>query len=129
MSRQLSPKKGAEREVLIKTVLVRPFFGAREWFVPPGSTVMDLLARAGARAAGHDIMIGARVVAPSEPLKKGAVVFLVPRTRAALEELTWQDSVGLFRDDAAFREMVEAGRAYRETGRESVGRTPEIDDR
>jgi hypothetical protein len=118
MRGQKQPKENA-RVVSIKVVLVRPLFGPREWFIPPGSTVGELLERAHASALNHEIMIGRRVVDPSHPLKKGSVVHLVPRARGAIDPLSWRDTVGMFRDDPAFDDMVEAGRAIREADRAS----------
>jgi hypothetical protein len=120
MSDEEMPEKS--RAATIKVALVRPIFGPREWSVPPGTTVGDLIARAKANALDHFILVGAEEVDPTRLLNEGDVVSLVPRTRASIGRMSWRDTVGMFKDDPTFEEMVQAGRAIREADRAASGK-------
>jgi len=67
-------------------VLVRPGKGARKFFVPPGSTVKDLLDMAegtGYNLGGQEIHIGTEKVKMSHVIQAKECIFLVPKPKNA----------------------------------------------
>ncbi len=106
-------------------VLQRPGTGAEEYLLPPGSTLADLLREARADPNDYDIRIDGNGVAEAVDLRPGMVVTLGPRRGPSRD--AWKATVGTFKDDPAFEEMVRAGQAIREAEREAARKDAEND--
>jgi hypothetical protein len=100
--------------------LVRPGVGAETFVLPEGATLADLLSRAQASTDNQMVFLNDKPLEESVILEPGMVVTLSPSPRNARANGSWRGTVGMFRDDAAFNEMVAAGRAIREAEREAA---------
>jgi sulfur carrier protein ThiS len=100
-------------------MLIRPGVEGQEYTLPEGATLADLLQQAQAQTEGRVILIDGRRLEEALVLQPGMTISIVPDER-------WRETFGMFKDDAAFNEMVEAGRAYRESLREAA--LKEIED-
>jgi len=70
----------------ILVVLVRPGKGARKYFVPPGSTIKDLITQAeGPNYAlrGQEIHIGTETVTIDHVIQDKECIFFVPKPKNA----------------------------------------------
>ena len=98
--------------------LLCPGVGPREFELPPGSTLSDLLKEAGLDTSKFSILINESRLEDAIVLQPGTTVSLVPRGDTAQPE-PWRATFGMFRDDPHFQEMVEEGRAIREAERDA----------
>jgi hypothetical protein len=95
-------------------ILLRLGVGKSEYDLPAGSTLADLLRTAGIEADGQEVLSDVRKLEEAVVLRPGMIVTLAPKTKPASPARSWRDSLGMFRDDPAFRELVEAVEASRE---------------
>ncbi len=95
-------------------ILLRLGVGKSEFDMPVGSTLADLLRAAGVEADGQEILVDGRKLEEAVVLRPGMIVTLAPEPKSASPERSWRDSLGMFRDDPVFRELVEAVEASRE---------------
>ena len=65
------------------------------------------------------LFIGDKDLAEYAVLEEGVTVFLVPQPKHAADREPWRETIGMFKDDPAFEEMMEAVWAEREAGRKS----------
>jgi hypothetical protein len=100
--------------------LIRERVGREDYTLPEGATLADLLRAAGAGDAPHVITIDGRSIEEFLVLRPGMVVTLTPVLSKAVTRDSWRETVGMFKDDPHFQEMVDAGRAYRESLREAA---------
>ncbi len=100
--------------------LIRERLGREDLTLPEGATLADLLRAAGVGDAPHVITIDGRSIEEFLVLRPGMVVTLTPVISKAVTRDSWRETVGMFKDDPHFQEMVEAGRAYREGLREAA---------
>lgn len=99
--------------------LLRPGVNAQEIELPEGATLADLLREARADASDQAIFIDGRPVEEWLVLQPGVVVSLVPRVRNETRPADWRETVGMFRGDPVFEEMMKAVQASREAEREA----------
>ena len=64
-------------------ILARAGVGGKKYFVPPGSTVGDLLRAAEATAENQDLMVGPNKVTVDTVLQPNTLLFTVPRPKNA----------------------------------------------
>jgi hypothetical protein len=103
---------------MLRVMLVRPGIDARDYLLPAGSTVGDLLEKAQVDARGRDVVILNQRVDESAILSPESFVYVVATNPNGHDCGSWQDLVGAFRGDPVFREIVEAGRALRDAERD-----------
>jgi hypothetical protein len=99
--------------------LIRHGVGKEEFALPEGATLADLLRQAQAADTPHVTTINGRSIEEFLVLQPGMVVTITPVIRGPVTKDSWLETFGMFKDDASFNEMVEAGRAYREALREA----------
>jgi sulfur carrier protein ThiS len=110
--------KQVDRKTITVT-LVRPGIGTEVVELTEGSTVADLLRQTGANACHSNVFIGDKDLAEYAVLEEGVTVFLVPQPKNAADREPWRETIGMFKDDPAFEEMMEAVWAEREARRKS----------
>jgi hypothetical protein len=101
-------------------VLLRMGVGKQEFLLPEGATLADLLRDAGVDPDAQEIMVDGRRLEEVLVLQPGTIVTMMPRAKGTGREGSWRDTIGMFRGDPAFAEIVEAGRAIREAEREAA---------
>jgi len=84
-----------------------------------GSTVADLLRQTGASTCHSNVFIGDKDLAEYAVLEEGMTVLLVPQPKNAADREPRRETIGMFKDDPAFEEMMEAVWAEREARRKS----------
>jgi hypothetical protein len=109
------PKTAKKNEI----TLIRDGVGREEYTLPKGATLADLLRAARAADSPHVATINGRSIEEFLVLQPGMVVTITPVIRGPVTKDSWLETFGMFKDDASFNEMVEAGRAYREALREA----------
>jgi hypothetical protein len=110
-------------------ILIRERVGREDHTLPEGATLADLLRAAGVGDAPHVITIDGRSIEEFLVLRPGMVVSLIPVISKAVTRDSWRQTVGMFRDDPHFHEMVEAGRAIREADREAARKNSEANEK
>lgn len=106
-------KKRPEGETRLGVTVLRLGLGKEEYALPEGSTLADLLRKAGESLDCHDVMIDGRPLADQILLQSGMIVSIVPKSNGSVATAPWRETIGMFRDDPAFEEMmrdVEAAR-------------------
>ncbi len=98
----------------ITVTLVRPGVGTKVVELTEGSTVADLLRQTDASACHSNVFIGDKDLAEFVVLATGMTVFLVPQPKNAADREPWRETLGMFKDNPAFEEMMEAVWAERE---------------
>lgn len=89
--------------------------GKREFELPEGSTLADLLRLAGTRAESGEVFIDGRPLADCLVLPPGAIVSVVPRPKNA-ELGDWRSGAGVFQDRPIFEEMMAEIATERDAG-------------
>jgi hypothetical protein len=84
-----------------------------------GSTVADLLHQTDVSACPSNILIGGKDLAEFVVLEEGMTVCLVPQPKNAADREPWRETIGMFKDNPAFEEMMETVWAEREARRKS----------
>ncbi len=84
-----------------------------------GTTVADLLRQTDASACHFNVFIGDKDLAEFAVLEAGMTVFLVPQPKNAVNREPWRETIGMFKDNPAFEEMMEGVWAEREARRKS----------
>jgi hypothetical protein len=97
----------------IQVHLVRPGIAARDYHLPEGATLADLLRRSGAPAADQTVLVDGLTPEETLALRDGAVVTIVPRPGAATGNEPWRATIPASRDEDLFREYTEALEARR----------------
>jgi len=110
--------KQVDRKTITVT-LVGPGVGTEVVELTEGSTVADLLRQTGASACHSNVLIGDKDLTEFVVLEAGMTVFLVSQPKNAADREPWRETIGMFKDDPAFEEMMEAVWAEREARRES----------
>jgi hypothetical protein len=108
-------------------VLLRMGVGRQEFVLPEGATLADLLREAEVDADDQEIMIDGRSLEEIFVLQPGTIVTVMPRPKETSRRRSWRDTIGMFRGDPVFAEIVEAGRAIREAEREAARQESEQD--
>lgn len=103
----------------ITVTFVRPGVGTKVVELTEGSTVADLLRQTGASTCHSNVFIGDKDLAEYAVLEEGMTVLLVPQPKNAADREPWRETIGMFKDDPAFEEMMEAVWAEREARRKS----------
>jgi len=98
----------------ITVTLVRPGVGTKIVELAEGSTVADLLRQTDASACHSNVFIGDKDLAEFAVLEEGMTVFLVPQPKNAADREPWRETIGMFKDNPAFEEMMQAVWAERE---------------
>jgi sulfur carrier protein ThiS len=112
----------------IEVTVLRPDGPSQTFTLPGRATLADLLREAGAGIRGPNILIDGRPIEEATILKSGMTITIVPEPPQPPPNGSWRDTVGMFEDNAAFREMIAAGRAIREADREAARKEAEQDD-
>jgi sulfur carrier protein ThiS len=94
--------------------LVRPGVGSREYHLPKGATVADLLRSSGANTGNQIIVVEGVAVDEETSLYDGAVVTVVPKPENAALDEPWRATIPSFRDEKLFREYAEFLKGRRE---------------
>lgn len=110
--------KQVDRKTITVT-LVRPGVGTKVVELTEGSTVADLLCQTGVSTCHSNVFIGDKDLAEYAVLEEGMTVLLVPQPKNAADREPWRETIGMFKDDPAFEEMMEAVWAEREARRKS----------
>jgi sulfur carrier protein ThiS len=97
----------------IQVHVVRPGVAARDYHLPEGATLADLLCRSGAPAAGQAVLVDGVTPEEALALRDGAVVTIVPQPGHAAGAEPWRATIPAFRDEDLFREYTEALEARR----------------
>jgi len=98
-------------------VLVRSGVDSKEFVLPEGATLGDLLKESGATTGEQVVTIDGRPLEEFVALRPGMIVCIAPQPKNPGGSGSWRETVGTFRDDPTFQEMVDAGKAYREAQR------------
>jgi len=108
----MSEPKTSMVEILVH--LVRPAVGARDYHLPEGATLADLLRLSRASTTHQAVFVDG--VPPEEALslRDGAVVTIVPRPANAATDEPWRATIPAFRDEALFQEYDETLKARRQ---------------
>jgi hypothetical protein len=101
-------------------ILLQLGVGVQEYDLPEESTLEDLLREARIDPGQHEIMIDGRRLEAAVVLRPGMIVSLAPRVRDESPKGDWRSTIGMFRDDPAFEEMMKAVEARREAEREAT---------
>jgi hypothetical protein len=119
----MSAKTTAAEET--KVVLLHLGVGKQEFALPSDATLSDLLREAQVELSEYDAMVDGRN--PEECLVLGpdTIVSLVPRPRGGKPSESWRETIGMFRDDPVFQEMVDAGKAHRDAERQAARNEPD----
>ncbi len=93
--------------------LERPGVGTREYCLPAGATLADLLRLSETSVTNQAVFVDG--AAPEEvlPLRDGAVVTIVPPSRNATGDEPWRGTIPAFRDEALFQEYSDVLKARR----------------
>ncbi len=102
----------------IRARIVRPGSGSREFSLPEGATLADLLRQSGSSWPNQAAFIDGIAAEETRTLHDGVVVTIGTR-----RDEPWRDSIPAFQDEALFDEYVETVNARRR----EIG--PEEDDR
>jgi sulfur carrier protein ThiS len=98
----------------IGVTLIHLGVGSEEYALPGGATLADLLREAQGLTNGQTVLINGKPLEEVIALQPGMTVTLIPKIESASLDNRWQESIGMFRDDPVFREMIEAVEASRE---------------
>ena len=98
----------------IQVHLVRPGVAARDYHLPEGATLADLLHRSGSPAAGQAVLVDGVTPEEALTLRDGAIVTFVPRPGDVAGDKPWRVTIPAFRDEDLFREYTKALKARRE---------------
>ena len=107
----MSEPKTSTQEILVH--LVRPGFGARDYHLPEGATLADLLRLSGTSTTNQAVFVAG--VPPEEGLvlREGVVVTVVPQLGNGAGDEPWRAAVPAFQDEQLFQEYSEAVKARR----------------
>ncbi len=108
--------------------LIRDGVGREEHTLPEGATLADLLREAQAAETPHVTTINGRSIEEFLVLQPGMIVTITPVISGPITKDSWRETVGMFKDDPHFQEMVDAGRAIREADREAAQKEAEDDE-
>jgi hypothetical protein len=81
--------------------------GVQRFDLQPGATLADLLRESGADPAGKQVMIDGRPIEEAVILRPGMIVSLSPMPAPAPDPEPWRSTVGMFKDDPGFEQMME----------------------
>jgi hypothetical protein len=101
-------------------VLLRMGVGKQEFVLPGGATLADLLREAGVNTDDQEILIDGRSLEDTLVLQPGMIVTVMPRPKETGRQGSWRDTIGMFRGDPVFAQIIDAGRAIREAEREAA---------
>ena len=90
-----------------QVTLLRFGEGVQRFDLPPGATLADLLREAGADASGKQVMIDGRPVEEAVILRPGMIVSLSQRPAPGPSQERWRSTVGMFKDDPGFEQMMD----------------------
>ncbi len=100
--------------------LLRLGQGKEEVELPEGSTLADLLQNIGADTKGLEILVDGKPIEACLVLQTGMIVSIGMKIAGEKTRKTWNDTVGMFRDELFFEEAVKEGRDYRDSLREAA---------
>lgn len=101
----MSELKTSAPEISIR--LVGPGLSERDFHLPEGSTLADLLDRSGASTQDQAILVDGQPLAELLPLRPGMVITVVPRPKDDGLAEPWRGTIPAFQDEALFREYTE----------------------
>ena len=90
-----------------QVTLLRFGEGVQRFDLPPNATLADLLRAAGAGTSGKQVMIDGRPVEEAIILRPGMIVSLSFNPPPAPDPERWRSTVGMFKDDPGFEQMME----------------------
>lgn len=111
-------KKRPEGEASLSVTVLRLGLGKEVYVLPEGSTLADLLRKAGESLDRQDVMIDGRPLAERIVLQSGMIVSVVPKSNGTVAAAPWRETIGMFRDDPAFEEMMRDVEAARNAERD-----------
>jgi hypothetical protein len=85
----------------------------RDYHLPEGATLADLLRRSGVPAADQSVLVDGVTPEEALALRDGAVVTIVPRPGDADRDQPWRATIPAFRDEGLSREYTETLKARR----------------
>jgi sulfur carrier protein ThiS len=100
-------------------VLLRLGVGKQGFALPEGATLADLLREAGVHTDDQVIMIDGRRLEEILVLHPGMIVTVMPRPEETSRQESWRDTIGMFRDDPVFDEMMRMVQAERDAEKET----------
>jgi sulfur carrier protein ThiS len=98
----------------IQINLVTPGVAAREYHLPEGATLADLLRRCGYHSAGHAVLVDGATPEEALALQDGTVVTIVPRPEQTVGAEPWRATIAAFQNEDLFQEYTESLKARRE---------------
>jgi hypothetical protein len=104
---------------IAEVTLVRPGIETETVVLPEGSTLADLLRQASVEMDHSEVLIDEKSMAEHLVLKTGMTIRIVPEPKGGDETEPWRETIGMFKDDPAFEEMMKAVWAAREAEREA----------
>lgn len=107
----MSELKTSTREILVH--LVGPGVDERDYSLPEGATLADLLDRSGTSTEDLVVLVDGLPPEGLLPLRAGMVVTIVPGPGNAAGSEPWRAAVPALRDEALAREYSEILRARR----------------
>jgi hypothetical protein len=79
----------------------------------------DLLRQANVQRDHSEVFIDEKELAEHLVLKTGMIIRIVPGPKSVADRESWRETIGMFKDDPAFEEMMQAVWAAREAEREA----------
>jgi hypothetical protein len=95
-------------------VLLKDGVGRQDYQLPAGTTLAELLREANVDRNNETISIDGKSVEEFVVLKPGMVVSVVPRPAKQSSVGSWEEGIGMFHGNEAFRELVQAVEKSRE---------------
>lgn len=113
-------KKGRppKRSPKLGVTVLRIGVGKEEYDLPDGSTLADLLLKAGVKSEAQGIMIDGRPITELVALRGGMIISVMPNSNGAPRSEPWLETIGMFHDNPAFDEMMGEVEANRNLERE-----------
>jgi hypothetical protein len=96
----MSESKTSTTEILVH--LVRSGVGARDYHLPEGATLADLLRLSGASTMNQTVLVAGVPRDEGLVLREGVVVTVVPRLGNDAGDEPWRAAVPAFRDEQLF---------------------------
>jgi hypothetical protein len=103
----------AAKSTRTRLTLLRLGVGKEEIELPEEATLADLLRVSAANLNTHEVLIDGKPLEELFAMRSGMIVSLAPRAKVPPAESQWPRSVGAFRDNPDFDEMMAAIEADR----------------
>lgn len=100
--------------------LLRLGVGMEQIPLREGATLADVLREAGVDPSGQEVLVDGRRIEEALTLQPGTIVSVGARaTNGQPEQPAWMKTIGMFKDDPIFEEMMNDVNAQREAEKNS----------